>query len=106
MKVAIDETLFKGLEPQIELMEKITEQVVELGIKGVEAEPGGVKPSEITAIRVFHELLREVDPGSDWGGLRRVQIETGDYLWLCSDHYEVFEPGLPILNKNANSRKR
>jgi hypothetical protein len=28
-------------------------------------------------------------------GLRRVSTYTGDYLWLCKEHYEDFQPKIP-----------
>ena len=53
--------------------------------------------AEGAALHAFHEKLLELDPGRVFGGLQRVLTPTGDYLWLCPDHREEFEPGMPDL---------
>jgi hypothetical protein len=53
---------------------------------------------EGSALRALHALLVELDPQKNWGGLKGVATPTGDYLWLCPEHYEEYEPGLPDLS--------
>jgi hypothetical protein len=39
-------------------------------------------------------------PGDEsriFGGLRRVLDPSGDLIWVCADHYPVYDPGLPDL---------
>jgi len=38
------------------------------------------------SLRIFRELLDELDPLHQWGGLRRVLTPEGHYLWLCESH--------------------
>ncbi|WAX55810.1 translation initiation factor IF-2 N-terminal domain-containing protein [Jatrophihabitans cynanchi] len=49
------------------------------------------------ALRAFRTFLFDVDPARAFGGLRRVQASTGDFLWVCAEHYRTYDPGLPTL---------
>jgi hypothetical protein len=40
------------------------------------------------------------DQSRTFGGLRRVQAATGDFLWVCPDHYRGYDPGLPVIPQN------
>jgi hypothetical protein len=42
-------------------------------------------------------LLFEHDHMRAFGGLRRVQAPSGDFLWVCADHYPDYDPGLPSI---------
>ena len=53
--------------------------------------------AEGAALRELHSLLNELDPSRHWGGLRKVRTKTGDYLWLCPEHYKIYDPGIPKL---------
>jgi hypothetical protein len=37
--------------------------------------------------RILRSVVFEHDPRRAFGGLRRVLTRTGDYLWVCPDHY-------------------
>ncbi|WFE40262.1 COR domain-containing protein [Micromonospora sp. WMMD998] len=52
---------------------------------------------EVGGFRAVRELLFDLDPARDFAGLRRVVSESGDFLWVCPDHYSVYDPGLPEL---------
>jgi hypothetical protein len=52
---------------------------------------------EVSGFRVVRGLLFDLDPAREFAGLRRVVSESGDYLWVCSDHYSIYDPGLPKL---------
>ena len=54
--------------------------------------------AESAGLRELHVLLTELDPQKRWGGLRRVPTPTGDYLWLCPEHYPFYDPGRPKLD--------
>jgi internalin A len=53
--------------------------------------------AEGAALRRLRSLILELDPSRDFAGLRRVLAPTGQYLWLCEDHYRLYEPGIPHL---------
>lgn len=48
-----------------------------------------------SALRAFHHALRTLDKRQHWGGLQRVITPSGQYLWLCPDHFKQFEPDMP-----------
>ena len=52
---------------------------------------------EGAGLRELLSLLLDLDKSRKWGNLRRVLTPTGDYLWLCRDHYPEYDPGLPKL---------
>ena len=54
-------------------------------------------PAEGEAARSLRMLLFELDHPRAFGDLRRVQSPSGDFLWVCSDHYPEYDPGLPTI---------
>lgn len=108
VKAGVDATLLKEIGPKIDVMEKAVTTL----LKG-EFDPrkGGHTEFQLrdyasgAHLRELRKLLKRVDPSEVWGGLRRVQVKTGDFLWLCPNHYRVFEPDLPVLPK-ADSHER
>jgi len=42
------------------------------------------------ALRATRQLLDEVDPSQNWGGLRKVLTPEGHYLWLCEYHAKEY----------------
>jgi internalin A len=57
-------------------------------------------------LRVIYNLLDFLDKGHFWGGLSKTTSPEGDILWLCPNHYKIFDPGLPELNKTNNNLSR
>jgi internalin A len=53
--------------------------------------------AEGAGLRAFRALLLEQDPARSFGGLRHVRTPSGDFLWICTDHYPEYDPGLPQL---------
>ena len=53
--------------------------------------------AEGDALRAFRAIIFKCDPLRKFGGLRRVQAPSGDFLWVCADHYIEYDPGLPAL---------
>jgi len=47
---------------------------------------GKAEPIEGMQLRALRELLDEVDPAHEWGGLKKVPTPEGHYLWLCGKH--------------------
>ncbi len=50
---------------------------------------------ERSGILALHRFLNEVDPTQAKLGLHRVTTYTGDYRWLCKQHYEAWQPNIP-----------
>jgi len=42
-------------------------------------------------LRMFRQLLDEVDEQHEWGGLKKVLTPEGHYLWLCEEHAEKYK---------------
>ena len=81
-------------------MEKCAGALSGGGLEVDESEmPGhGIRKRPVGAeLREFHDLLKEQVTGRKWGGLRRALTKTGDHLWLCPRHYDIYEPPLPIV---------
>jgi len=53
--------------------------------------------AEGQALRAIRVLLFEHDYIRAFGGLRRVQAPSGDFLWICAEHYSEYDPGLPDI---------
>jgi internalin A len=54
-------------------------------------------PAQGQAWRAARELIFEHDPARAFGDLRRVQASSGEFLWICPQHYSDYNPGLPII---------
>lgn len=54
-------------------------------------------PAESNALRTLRVIIFENDPERKFGGLRRVQAPSGDFLWVCPDQYSEYDPGLPEM---------
>lgn len=52
---------------------------------------------EGAGLRMFHQLLTEVDPLRKWGGLKKATNQTGDIIWVCPEHYSYYDRGIPKL---------
>jgi hypothetical protein len=50
---------------------------------------------ERSGILALHRFLNEVDPTQAKLGLHRVPTYTGDYRWLCDEHYKAWQPNIP-----------
>ena len=53
--------------------------------------------AENEGLRALRAILLEHDRLQKFGGLRRVQDFSGDFLWVCNDHYSKYDPGLPVI---------
>ena len=58
---------------------------------------GPLTRAEGEALRALRQILFEHDRAHRFGGLRRWLTVTGDYLWLCPEHYAEYDPGLPRI---------
>lgn len=100
VRETLHEALFRNALLSLERMEAVTAEMLELDPNELMnasriGYPG--TDNEFAAVRQYHELLRTLDPGRNWGGLKRVETPSGDFVWLCPQHYRVYEPDLPDL---------
>jgi GTPase SAR1 family protein len=58
---------------------------------------GRLNMAEGRALRALRTVVFEHDRLHGFGGLRRVRAESGDFLWVCEDHYTSYDPGLPAI---------
>ena len=58
----------------------------------------GLTEAEGESLRALRIILFQFDKLQAFGGLRRVQAPSGDFLWVCAEHYRDYDPGLPILS--------
>jgi len=54
-------------------------------------------PAEGLAARALRIMLFDHDHSRAFGDLRRVQAPSGDFLWVCPNHYTEYDPGLPSV---------
>jgi internalin A len=97
--VVLPERELRGIRHQIELMKAIA---AKLPKHGVSDETLVERDNELTlaegaGLRALRVLLLEEDKPRSFGILRRVQDVSGDFLWICPDHYPEYDPGLPSL---------
>jgi internalin A len=69
----------------------------ELAGAGIGGETGRLTAGEGEALRAIREILFEHDQLRSFGGMRRVLGASGDFLWVCPDHYSEYDPGLPTV---------
>ena len=58
---------------------------------------GELTAAEGEGLRAIRAILFEHDRLRLFGGLRRVQAPSGDFMWVCPDHYPQYDPGLPTI---------
>ena len=58
---------------------------------------GQLTSAEGQALRAIRAIIFENDHTKAFGGLRRVQAPSGEFLWVCEDHYREYDPGLPAV---------
>jgi internalin A len=91
-----------GAQNYVELMSALIENLP----PKVDAESGrlgrGITISKLTsaegqALRAIRTIIFEHDRLREFGGLRRVQAPSGDFMWVCAEHYPEYDPGLPTI---------
>ena len=85
----------KDLAGQIKLMEELAKKLAErdyIESELLERTRVGGKAERIEGmeLRMFRQLLDEVDEHHEWGGLKKVLTPEGHYLWLCEEHAEKY----------------
>ena len=72
----------------------------DMAVAELKPEPGRfndglLSEAERSGILALHALLREKDPHHERLGLKRMPTYTGDYLWLCEEHYQAAQSIIP-----------
>ena len=58
---------------------------------------GQLTAAQGQALRAVRAVLFRNDQLRVFGGMRRVLTPSGDFLWVCPDHYPEYDPGLPTV---------
>src|SRR5690348_5580664 len=54
-------------------------------------------PAQGQAWRAVRILIFDHDPTRVFRDLQRVQAPSGEFLWICPDHYTEYDPSLPSI---------
>ncbi len=100
--LALGEEQFKQAQQELDLMRTLVEKLPGEGVgtRDLDARPAVTSvltPAEGDALRALRVLLFSLDQTRGFGGLRRVHEPSGDFLWVCADHYRHYDPGLPAI---------
>jgi internalin A len=89
----------ESVERELALMTSLVEKLPPLDQSNVGAiqNDQGLTRAEGASLRELRSFLFEVDESRYFGGLRRVLASSGDFLWVCPNHYVQYDPGLPSL---------
>jgi internalin A len=101
MGTLLNEEQLKGVQKEVELMKALVAGLSEVREEERVTIEGrsGLTRAEGAGLRAFRILLLEEDKTRQFGGLRRIRSSSGDFLWVCTDHYTEYDPGLPSLPK-------
>ncbi|MDI1463429.1 COR domain-containing protein [Catellatospora sp. KI3] len=95
-----------AVKAKVELMEEVVHYLPSDPGAATESEAplsdSQLTPAEGHALRGLRALLFDLDKNQYFGGLRRVQDPSGSYLWICQDHYPLYDPGLPSLPSHSD----
>jgi internalin A len=100
--VALPAKQFEHAQHQLELMKSLIEalprEIVKDQYEFVNPDAAGwFTPAADQAARALRVVLFEHDHMRKFGALRRVLSPSGDFLWVCADHYPYYDPGLPRI---------
>ena len=99
---SLSEDDLKRAKCELDLMKELVKPLpTAVGLADPKIETTGsgdaLTQAEGDGLRAFRQFLLTTDPPRRFGGLRRVQAPSGDLLWVCPDHYPIYDPGLPSL---------
>lgn len=102
VSVSLSEEELKHRKAEIDLMKTVVDKLPELRDyqqydRDELDDSAALGPAEGPALRALRVLLYERDQKREFGGLRRVMDASGEFLWVCTDHYGVYDPGLPHI---------
>jgi internalin A len=102
MGIRLDQKSFSDVQHELDLMKTLVDKVADVSAVDMHRGFGGgtdlnLNYLEGAGLREFRTFLVDTDRMRNFGGLRRVTDSSGDYLWVCPDHYREYDPGLPRL---------
>ncbi|MGC4754856.1 COR domain-containing protein [Micromonospora trifolii] len=105
----VSEQTMKDLQPDLELtktlLASLPAHIPEQRAGDIEAQdPAKLTRAEHEASRALRSKVFELDPTRHFGGLRRAQTASGEFLWICPEHYEDYDPGLPKIPRQTAGR--
>jgi hypothetical protein len=100
--VMLTDEQLKHAQSEFKLMTTVVGKLPELEIKNeIDGVASGstnqLSPAQGQALRGIRQVLFKQDPMRSFGDMRRVQAPSGDFLWVCTDHYAEYDPGLPLI---------
>jgi internalin A len=60
-------------------------------------EPAQAVQADGPELRTLRALLTELDPTRTFNGMHVVATSSGDFRWVCQDHFLLHNPGLPSV---------
>jgi hypothetical protein len=97
--VVLSEEQLKGVERSVKFTETLVEKLPEPA-EGHEDPAFGVNfgsSAEGAGLRALRSFLMAEDPAHSFGDLRRFPNPSGDFLWICPQHYRECDGGLPVV---------
>ncbi len=82
---------------EIDLMDSVAKQLASPGPGATKHDEPLLESGDAAGLRAVRELLFGLDAARGFAGLRRVLTASGDYLWICPEHYDFYDPGLPRM---------
>jgi internalin A len=96
--VVWSEKELEGTKQEIDLMQTLVQSLPTVTDDDIAISVGAqLTAAQGAGLRALRNLLFEKDPSRRFGGLRRVQDPSGDFIWICPQHYPEYDPGLPEL---------
>jgi len=99
--VVLSDEQFKHAQHQLDLMKTLVADLPSQEIKDqselIAESARQLTPAEGQAARAIRMLLFEHDRMRAFGDLRRVQTPSGEFVWVCANHYPEYDPGLPSI---------
>lgn len=99
--LALDEASMKEIGAEIEASKALVAALPggssryqdELPLQG----PSALTWTEGESLRAFRQLLFSLDESRRFRGLRRVVDDSGEFIWVCDEHFAIYDPGLPSV---------
>lgn len=94
-------TEYWGVEDEISLASTASGKLLPdiQATKSSHLQSGVLTDRERSGVLALHAILRQLDPNQEKLGLKRIPTYTGDYLWLCKEHYEKAQSKIPDVIK-------
>jgi internalin A len=94
----LTEQQLKDVRTDLDLMKVVAEKMPKVSFPSRKIEErSAMTAAEGAGLRALRVLLVKLDESQNFGGMRRVHANSGDFLWVCAEHYRNYDPGLPAL---------